>query len=255
MIDRGGAKYIARQELYMAQRYANLIEFQTASMLRGSYTFDQDGDILYHRFTGGEYTINYQLPANNKNQLNGIIGTVWSNTASDIPLDCFDINAQSVQDTGLPIEHVIVSSTIWNHVVNNTKVINQGGSSNLVFETISRVGAGEFSARLRAIPWLQWHIVDYGLDVWDGSSETFTRLIPTDVAVFLPNPSMAWTAYIRGCEYVTEGPNGVRDLRKGFYPYAYPHHDPSGWRLNAVHNGFPALYLPKALYYATVTGF
>jgi hypothetical protein len=56
-LDSMGEAYLTRQEVYLAQRFANLIEFQTASMLRGSYTFAQDGDDLRHGFSGGETTV------------------------------------------------------------------------------------------------------------------------------------------------------------------------------------------------------
>src|SRR5256886_16447910 len=54
---------------YLAQRFANLIEFQTAAMIRGQYSYTTDGDLLRHGFTGSDTTINYQIPAGNLNQL------------------------------------------------------------------------------------------------------------------------------------------------------------------------------------------
>src|SRR5262249_44906076 len=50
--------FVTRQEAYLAQRFANLVEFQTAAMLRGSYSYTSDGDLLRHGFSGGDTTIN-----------------------------------------------------------------------------------------------------------------------------------------------------------------------------------------------------
>ena len=256
-LDRGGVRYIEAQTRYIAERFANLIEFQTAAMIRGTYTFDQVGDELRHRFTGGETEISYQIPSGNKDRLDmlgggAILSASWATAGTDIPANLFDINAAFVELTGQGLAHMVVTSKQWNNIVNNTKVHTQGGSANIVFESITRRSAGEFSAVLRSIPWLTIHVVDYGLEVWDGSSETFTKLIGDNYAAFFPEPDSSWCEYIRGGEYVTEGPNGVRDFRSGYYPYAWPLHDPSGWALANVFNGMPSLPVPKAMAYGEV---
>lgn len=258
-LDRRGETYLTRQEVYLAQRFGNLIEFQTAAMFRGSYQFVQDGDELRHGFSGGDTDVDFQIPAGNKTQLNmlgagNILNADWATTSTDIPRHLQNINTAMVQLTGLGLAHVILTGTGWQYIVNNTKVQAQGGSGNVVFESLRRVGNGEFTAVLRAIPWVTFHIVDYGLEIWNGSSEVFTKLIEDDKAVFLPHPSPRWAQYLEGSEVVTEGPGGVKAERFGFYPFAYPTHDPSGWELCAVFNGIPALYQPSALAYGKITG-
>ena len=59
-----------------------------------------------------------------------------------------------VQLTGMGLAHVVLTGAGWQYIVNNLKVQAQGGSSNVVFESLRRVGHGEFSAILRAIPWV-----------------------------------------------------------------------------------------------------
>ena len=258
-LDHGGQNYLTHQEVYLAQRFTNLIEFQTAAMLRGSYSYTNDGDDLRHGFSGGEDTVEFKIPAGNKTQLNmlgagNILNADWATTSTDIPGHLQKINTAMVQLTGMGLAHVVLTGTGWQYIVNNLKVQAQGGSSNVVFESLRRVGHGEFSAILRAIPWVTFHIVDYGLEIWNGSSEVFTKLIADDHAAFLPEPSPRWAEYLEGSEIVTEGPGGVKAERFGFYPYAYPTHDPSGWDLCAVFNGIPVLYTPNALAYGLITG-
>lgn len=259
VLDTGGEAYVTRQEAFLAQRFANLVEFQTAAMIRGSYSYFDDGDELRHGFSGGETTIDFQLPAGNKSQLDmldagAILDADWANASTDIPLHLQNVNAAMVQLTGLGLAHVVLTGTGWQHVINNTKVQTLGGSTNVVFESMRRVGPGEFSAVLRAIPWVTFHIVDYGLEVWDGSSETFTKLIEDDHAAMLPDANPRWTQYVEGSEIVTEGPGGTKAEQFGFYPFAYPTHDPSGWDLCAVTNGIPGLYNPNAIAYGQITG-
>lgn len=259
ILDSAGENYISRQQRYLAQRFGNMIEFQTAAMCRGSYTYDQEGDDLHQRFTGGEHTINYRIPTGNLTDLdmlgggNNILGPTWATAGTDIPLALYEINEAFNQLVGRGLEHVITRSAVWNNVLNNTKVAAQGGSANVVFETLDRRGPGNFTARLRAIPWVQWHIMDYTLDIWDGSAFTATNLIADNHAIFMVEPDQDIAQYFDGGEMVTEGPNGVRTFRNGFYAYGYPTHDPSGWNLAAIHNGFPGLYNPSAIAYGDTT--
>jgi hypothetical protein len=251
--------FVTRQEAYLAQRFANLIEFQTAAMLRGSYSYTIDGDLLRHGFSGGDTTVTYQVPSGNLGQLDmlgsgAILNADWATAGTDIPAHLHAINAAMLQLTGLGLAHVIVTSVGWQRIVNNTKVQAQGGSAGPVFERLTRVSAGEFTATLRGLPWLTFHVIDYGLEIYNGSSEVFTKLIEDDHAAFLPEPSPSWVQYLEGSEFVTEGPNGPKNERYGFYAYAFPTHDPSGWELCGVFNGIPALYTPSAAAYGLITG-
>ena len=155
--------------------------------------------------------------------------------------------------TGMGIEHAILNSNTWAYVINNDYVKAQAGTSNTPYEQYVRTGPGRFSAVLRAMPWLQWHIVDYSLDIWDGSAVTTTKLIANDQVSFIPTPNPNWCQYLNGGETITEGPNGIRAFRQGFYAYGYPSWSPSGWNLCANHNGFPAVYIPAAIANADVT--
>ena len=256
-LDHRGESFVTRQEAYLAQRFANLIEFQTAAMIRGLYSYSEVGDELHHSFGTGETTIDFGIPAGNLDGLDmlgdgDILDAVWSNAGTDIPLHLQSINASFVELTGLGLAHVVLTGAGWQHVINNNKVQSQGGSDNVPFESLKRVGPGEFSAVLRAIPWVTFHVLDYGLQVFDGTSTTYTKLIEDDHAAFFPEVTPRWVQYLEGSEVVTEGPGGSKAEQFGFYAYAHPTHDPSGWELCAVHNGIPALYTPKAMAYGKI---
>jgi hypothetical protein len=257
-VDTMGENYITRQKQYLAAKVANMIEFQTAAMLRGSYTFDQQGDEIRQGFTGGEETIDFQVPSGNKNQLNmlgdgDIIGASWATTTTDIPTDILQINDAMNSLTGMGINHMVMNSNTFAYLLNNTKIQAQAGTSNTPFENYVRVSENRFSVQLKAIPWLQIHVLDYKLRLWNGSAYATTRLIADDQISAFPNPDSSWVQYLNGGEVVTEGPNGVREFRYGAYFYGYPSWDPSGWNLCEVHNGIPALYVPAAIVYGDVT--
>lgn len=258
-VDRGGIRYIQAQTRYMAQRIANLIEFQTAAMLRGQYYFSQQGDLLHHSFTSGDYSINYQIPATHKSQLDlgtgsDVITATWATVTNDIPGMIYGVNRAFIDQVGVGISHLICNSKVYQNIINNNNVKGQAGTANTPYLSQTRVNGGEFRVRLRAIPWLEIHVIDYLLEHWNPSSEVYETalVIPDNIAVFIPEVDNSWTHYIRGGETVTEGPNGVTEFRRGMYAYAYPEHDPSGWNLHTLHNGFPALPVPKAIAYGTV---
>src|SRR5207244_9400282 len=106
----------------------------------------------------------------------------WATSGTDIPAQLHAVNAAMIQTTGLGLAHVILTSVGWQKIVNNTKVQQQGGSAGPVFERLTRVSAGEFTATLRGLPWLTFHVIDYGLEIYNGASEVFTKLIEDDHA-------------------------------------------------------------------------
>jgi len=253
-LDSMGEAYITRQELFLGEQFANMIEFQTAAMLRGQYYYQQVGDKLYHSFTssGAAQTIDFQIPSGNKNQLNmlgagNIITGSWLTATTDIPTQLFAINAAMQQLSGYSLAHLLLKGPLWNAMVNNDYIIAQAGSAASPVDTITKDPEGNFTATLRAMPWLTFHVFEHGLEI--DSTFTYTALIPDDNFIGIPEPSPDWCQYFEGSEIVTEGPgyNAPRGEQFGFYPYAYPMFDPSRWNLSGVFNGIPALTVPSAV--------
>lgn len=259
-IDSRGRRYLLMQERYLAARFANMVEFQTAAMIRGSYSFTQYGDRLAQSFSGGEITIDYQRPAGNLGKLQmgtgaDIISADWDSASTDIPDQLYRINDAMINQCGQGLKHVVVTSRGWGYLMNNTKIQTQGGSSRAPFEELARKSYGQFVGILRNLPWVTFHIVDYGLEIETAENTyTYTKMIDNDYAAFLPEINDSWSIYIRGGEEVVEGPNGAQSFQYGFYPYSYPEFDPAGHNLCMVHNGFPANPVPKAIAYGKIKG-
>ena len=258
-LDELGQSFVTRQEAYLAQRFVNLVELQTAAMLRGRYGYTALGDDLLHGFGSGEVIIDFRIPDSHRGQLDllgqgNLLDADWADPETDIPGQLQNINAALVQTCGMGLSHVVLTGVGWQQVVNNQAVQRLGGSASQVYASLERPSPGEFRATLKALPWVTFHVVDYGLEVFDGSAETFTKLIEDDHAAFLPEISPRWAHYLEGSEIVTDGPGGARAERYGFYATSYATHDPSGWNLLAVHNGIPALTIPEAVAYGQISG-
>jgi len=248
-LDSMGLTYITRQEQYLAEKFLNFIEFQTAAMLRGKYYFSQAGDASFvHSWSGGDQMIDFQIPAGNRGQLNmlgsgDILDHSWDDPEADIPQMLFGINAAMESECGLPLEHVALNSVTWNHVIKNQEIKSQAGSSNTPAKQISRDSGGSFSVVLAAIPWVTWHIMDHVLEV-DGAK---TKVLADNHIYGFPTPMPGWVALGQGSEVVVEGPGGEKGERFGFYPYSVETDDPAGHDLKAVYNGLPFLYVPSAV--------
>jgi hypothetical protein len=248
-LDTRGENYIAQQLQHIGDKFRNVIEFQTAAMLKGSYTYTPDGDDSDPAYTGGAQTVNFNIPAGNLNQISGSISASWATATTDIPLDCMKVNERAQEVSGRPITDAICNVDQWNNIVNNNVVSAGGGTSFKPFDSLNQDrDNGNFQGIIRAIPWLTWHIVSTKLEI-SGSN---VSSIGAEQVVFLPRISRDWVTLGLGSEVVTEGPNGVREERMGQYFWSYPDYEPSGWNILGVYNGIPNLYAPNAIFNADV---
>ena len=252
--DLGGKTYIAGQLQRQKQKYINHKEMQFAGMIRGSYFYNRVGDDLIPSLTSGNVTIDFQVPAGNKASLDmlgagNIITALWTNVNTDIPFQLAKINEAFEQLVGRPLAHVWIDGPTFQNVLNNTKVQALSGTANVVFNSDVRDPlTNDRQVTLKGIPWLTWHITDGGLSF----AGTFTKLIPTNKAVFCPTPDPSWIGYLEGSEIVIEYPGATPTERFGMYFYAEPTTKPAGYELIGVHNGIPKLEVPSCLAIGTI---
>ena len=252
-LDDAGERYIADQERILKQRFTNGREFQIASMMRGSYTFTTSGDDMTQAFTGGTYTVDYQMPSGNKNQLNmvgggDIIGTTWSNTAAPLIRDCLAVNSGFIENTGRGLTDIYCTSVVWGHVITNQEVQSLAGSVNTPFKQWSKDDDETMVGMLVGLPGIYWHINDNGISL----AGTFTKLIPDTAAVFTTKLTPEIAAYYECMETVVDWVGRPPTPRKGAYFWAVPEKDPARYDLHALHNGLPETYIPAAIAFGTV---
>jgi hypothetical protein len=263
-IDQMGLNYITRQEEYLAQLFANVREFMVSRMLKGSFDILQDGDNWLPVDVGsGTVTVDYKVPAGNKNQLNmtsngNIIDARWDNVNTSIFQHILSVNQAFEQQTGRPLRHIWTDSTVWRYVLTNTQIHDVGGTANTVFAQYDNVEergpdglpTNEFVGVLRAIPWLKWHIYDAGINVpGTGATQTFKRFFDSSVGEvsFLPDPGPDWTEMVIGSEPVIDAYGSPAVERFGFYAWTFTNIKPASIELLAVDNCIPAIYSPQSL--------
>lgn len=262
MMDVRGETYVAKQAGHLAQRFKNNKEFMISRMMRGGFDILQDGDDWIPVDIGdGQTTVNFGIPAGNLDQLDmlgdgDIIDASWSVTTTNIHGHLLAINAANEQLHGWPLRHVWCSSVVYGYVANNETMIAPAGTANTVFNSFRPSGVigpdgvedTGLEVVFRAIPWITWHIYDGGLVV----NGTYVKFFPDDVACFCPDPSSDIAEYLEGSEVVAE--NVMDPGREAYGTTAWTTRviDPAGFDLKALHNGLPALYVPRTIQYATI---
>lgn len=254
VLDELGETYILAQEQNQHQLVTNLREFQVVAMLRGSYTWSKSGTAFNHSFSGGEVTIDFQIPAGNKSQLDmlgagDIIGTAWDNAAAPIVRDIFQINQAFIELVGTGLTDIWVNSTVWGYIITNTEVQNLAGSAaNPVASIVRNEETQDFTATLVALPWVTFHINDNVLTV----NGTNTRLIPDTAAIFTVRMDSFVAEFMEVPEPVVDPVSMKMSQAYGEYFYYKILDDPVVYELHSRYNGLPMLKVPKGIAFATV---
>jgi hypothetical protein len=105
------------RQLFDNTRIASIISM----LANGKVWFDAGGNILPSAASSA-LTVDYAIPANNRNQLNGIIGTSWANVAAPIVQNIEDIKIQMMKNTGREPAHAFYGSNIANYLYTNNTV-------------------------------------------------------------------------------------------------------------------------------------
>lgn len=270
--DEGGKNYIARQQRFLGQKAGNFRTLLVGGMVRGAlYAHKRNTDVYYdYTSTTALWTIDYQMPAGNKSQLNmlgtgNIIDIPWSNPGANIPKHIGDINAAFQQLCGTRLDLIMINASTWNLILNNDFVIQNAGSSNPAYIELAREsGTSEngrpyttMEARIAAVPWVTFLITDEGLDLETSTPNvtTYTKFIPDGAAWFGPAPTSDLFEMLEGDEPIAEGPNMAQQIKAGLDAWTYSSFNPTATQMFVLDNALPALYVPAATAYATVTGF
>jgi len=256
-IDTSGQQYIADQEQYLKQQLTTAREFQVAAMQRGSYTLALDNPFAGQTlaYSGGAVTVNYQIPTGNTLKLDmlaagDILAVTWDAITTAIVDHLLSINSAFIQLTGHGLDSVQVTSVGWGEVSANTQVQTQAGTANTYFDYLTRDDATtNFTARLRALPWLTWEINDNGVN---SNAGAFEKFIEDDHAVFTIKADTLVAQYWECGEPISEWDGAPVQHRVGEYYWIAPRSNPTGYQLMALLNGLPILQVPAGIAYGNI---
>jgi len=188
-------KEIAHQGEQYRQRFENLeIAAALQTVAKGLLYFDGEGNLL-PTSSGAVLTVDQGVPANNKNQLNGIIGTTWSNTAAPIANDLFNLRARAVQTTGYPLKYAIYGKNIPGYMTANASL--QGfWARNAVYNQ------QYLEKNLVPEKFLDFVWVPANEAFYEDESGTVQTIFPDDGITFTPEINKATYTCYRGSEMV-----------------------------------------------------
>lgn len=267
VFDEQGATYVARQQRYLGQLAGNFRSMLVGGMIRGQLFAHQTSDRVYYDFTAtlANWTIDWQIPAANKTQLNmlaagNIIDVSWDNPGANIPNHILQINAAFQQLQGSRLDLMIMNAKTWNFMQNNDYVIQNAGSSNPAYIVLNRndevMENGKpnttLEVRIAAVPFVTILVTDEGLDLGntDGTT-TYTKFIPDNCVWFGPNPDPDIMEMLEGDEPIAEYPNAAWVTKAGLSSWSYNSFNPTTKQIFALDNAVPALYVPASTAYGT----
>lgn len=265
--DVAGTRYIQKQTDYIAQRAANWRAALTVGMLRDSLFMIPSGDSLYPSFATGTNAIqiNFQQPSNNQDQLDmgtgaNIIDVSWDNPSADIPDHLGKIDAAFQSLYGGRLENIFCQSDIWQNVLKNDAVASQAGIANTPFTQFQRVVGTRAdgspinvtAATLSCRPFVNWYVTDEGLSLGAPGSESFTKYVGDNQALFLPNPNLGNFFMQIGSEPIAEFDGGPETVRFGQYMWSNKTYNPTTTNIYSLDNALAINDIPNSVARGTV---
>ncbi len=249
-----GQAEVDRMSTEFSTLFRNLRISTVASMLRfGAIYFN--GRFLLPSASGATITIDFQVPANNKDQLNGIIATKWDDTSAKIQQQITNLKKTAMQTSGYPLTTAYYGSAIWDFLNKNTtfkSLLTASSGFNAEFQQ-GEIPDGYMGLRWK--PAYQAFFVDSG--------GTTREWFPEDFVVFTPDVSPEWFETLEGSYSVPtdigvvergEGSavaalGNLADINGGF-SYATMINDPVSIKQVSGDTFLPVLKVPAAIYIA-----
>lgn len=256
-----GQQELARQTQLFKQRFVNLREAAAMSALfRGLVYFDSSGNLLPSA-SGASISVDYGIPAGNKNQLNilgagNIIGASWATAATNIVAQMKLIKSAYRKKSGYSIGCAFYGENILPYFAGNTTCMALiAGSPAYSQSFLNQEIPDGFLGIRKWIPAEDAFFVDN-----DGTVQT---LMPADGITFCPDPSPEWWDFVDGSFAVptnlgmvgADGSAQAASLREAFgmFTYAATTHNPPTIEQFAGDTFLPLIKAPYAVLTADVT--
>ena len=263
-----GRQTIARNLVDFGQRLRNLRVCAIYSIFRyGAIYFDASGNLLPNS-TGAYFSLDFQIPAGNKNQLDilgegDIIDASWATAGTDIVTHVRKIRRAARVKTGYKIQHAFYGANIPGHLLGNTDIATLIAAS----PTLATAIANSPSEIPQGLLGLQWHPVDDAFFVAGGGTDVFggdaTGTVQSwsldDGIVFTPDPSPDWWGFAEGTYPVPTTTDIVSGMEaalssfsqvQGAFSFAKCTHNPPGVEHFAGDTFLPLLKNPWAVFLA-----
>ena len=247
---------LARQAAGFRQRFDNLrlAAIQGNLANAGVLWFDGDGGMLASS-SGAKLTVDQGVPANNKNQLNGIISASWATAGTDIVSQVNALKIRAVQTTGYPLKYAFYGKNIPGYFNANTSIQNYWWR-NQQFSN-SYLGTGRLPEGMLELTWIPAQNAFY-----EDDAGTVVEQFPGDQVTFTPDINAETYTLYQGSIHVPRrfgmyatAEQALADVEEAFgmFRYAYMKINPVQI-IDVIGDTFlPRFKVPAAYYFADVT--
>jgi len=255
-----GKQEVARQVKEFVVNFANLRVTSVQHMLAlNAIYFDASGNLLPSS-SGAAVTVDYAVPANNKNQLNGLIDVSWANNSANIPAQIAALQERAAQDTGYEIECAFYGRNISSYFRTNDYVEeyaarNTSTNQEFLFGNGKKLG-GSIPQGFMGVK--NWIPVNMGF--YEDSAGVNRTTFGVNQVVFTPAISQDWYEFLEGTAEVPTTINIQTDANaaldssktvQGMFAYAKILDDPMGIKMLHGDTFLPVLKVPGSIYNAT----
>lgn len=254
------AEEARRQVMNASTRQLNLLTSSVHVMLaKGKLWFSSDNELLASS-AGAALEIDYGIPANNLNQLNGIIDASWALASTNIPLHLKKIRERARLTTGFPLKYALYGKNIMSHLLRNDFVksylVSLGGAD----RAKTFLDSGEIPSKMFDFEWIPMNETFF-----DSESGTTTEIWDEDTIMFCPDPAdpMVYGIYEGSYPVLKKfdmtgdamGQFANWDHQYGAYGYGYPSFPPNPLGIFGVYGDtfLPSLHNGSAYFLADVT--
>lgn len=251
---RLGRDEIARQTRSFRVLFDNLrVSSVYSALSEGVIYFDGDGNLLPSS-SGAVVTVDFDVPAANKNQLGGIIDAKWNVAGTAIHKQIAALKKQALKQTGYPIKRAFHGANTLDYLLGNTK-LKELLNRNAGFQ--QTVAGGEIPDGFLGLNWTPVDTAFY--EDADGTNQDF---FGADKVVFTPDPSPEWWEVIEGSYVIPSnlgnlGSDAVASMSNiravnGMFSYAKVGDDPVSITQYAGDTFIPIPKVPGAIFQAEV---
>lgn len=250
-----GKDELDRQQAQFRWRSDNFRISMIYSMLaNGKIWFDENGNLLPSS-AGAYVTVDFEIPANNQNQLNGIIAASWALSNTDIPLHLRNLRSRAAQDSGYPIKYAFYGVNIPTYLTQNNYVLDYLARSPK-YQTAFLENA-EIPDGLFGFTWVPVYSAFF--EDHNGTNQTF---FGADTVTFTPDINVMVYEFLVGSMEVPTTFGPVNDLLAamnsfktvyGQFAYGWPTHNPPTANMYQGDTCLPVWKIPATMYNADVT--
>ena len=250
-----GIQEVDRQQSEFRAYFDNLrLSCQYSMLSLGHVYYDGDGNLL-PTSSGAVVDVDFQIPANNQNQLNGIITASWALANTDIPAQLRALRLRAAQLTGYPLKYAFYGLNVPSYMTQNNYVIDYlARNPNFAQKFLEQA---EIPDGLFGFTWVPVYTAFY-----EDASNTNQTFFSSDAVIFTPEIDSTVYELMEGSFMVPTSFNASANMASalgslkqvyGMGSFAVPTMNPPTCEMYFFDQQLPVWKVPNSMFQADCT--